>query len=77
MTFLLATFFLLVVIGSESILNWTRMSRLNKEYLSFRYALNIQNTSWKVHAYGVYARVDEVSEIERGERSQRVRGSVA
>ena len=27
--------------------------------------VNIENTSWKVRAYGIYARVVDVSEIER------------
>ena len=27
--------------------------------------LDIENTSWKVLAYGIYARVVDVSEIER------------
>ena len=29
-------------------------------------SLYIENTSWKVLAYGFYARVVDVSEIERG-----------
>ena len=29
------------------------------------YVVNIENTSWKVLAYGIYARVVDVSEIER------------
>ena len=32
-------------------------------HLSF--FLDIENTSWKVLAYGIYARVVDVSEIER------------
>ena len=27
--------------------------------------INIENTSWKVRAYGIYAQVVDVSEIER------------
>ena len=32
---------------------------------SVTYARQIENTSWKVLAYGIYARVVDVSEIER------------
>ena len=27
--------------------------------------VNIENTSWKVQAYGIYVRVVDISEIER------------
>ena len=33
--------------------------------ISFLTILYIKNTSWKVWAYGIYARVVDVSEIER------------
>ena len=32
---------------------------------SFKHALYIENTSWKVLAYSIYVRVVDVSEIER------------
>ena len=32
--------------------------------LAILYTLDIENTSWKVLAYGIYARVVDVSEIE-------------
>ena len=31
----------------------------------FNFVLHIENTSWKVLTYGIYARVVDVSEIER------------
>ena len=34
-------------------------------YASVSKRLEIENTSWKVLAYGIYARVVDVSEIER------------
>ena len=34
-------------------------------YSSVSKRLKIENTSWKVLAYGIYARVVDVSEIER------------
>ena len=33
--------------------------------------IHVQNTSWKVRAYDIYARVVDVSEIERNERNER------
>ena len=36
-----------------------------KPLLVTYYSLQIENTSWKVLAYGIYARVVDVSEIER------------
>ena len=35
------------------------------QFLALEYVEDIENTSWKVLAYGIYARVVDVSEIER------------
>ena len=42
--------------------NFQKKKHWSYVYHTFRY---IENTSWKVLAYGIYARVVDVSEIER------------
>ena len=39
--------------------------RLDTDVRNLSLVLNIENTSWKVLTYGIYARVVDVSEIER------------
>ena len=49
--------------GIQGIHGYTWVYRVYKVYMVYR--VYIENTSWKVLAYGVYARVVDVSEIER------------
>ena len=49
----------------EIILSTLETSGSVAECRLFSKARYIENTSWKVRAYGIYARVVDVSEIER------------
>ena len=49
--------------GNTGYTGHTWVYRVYKVYMVYR--VYIENTSWKVLAYGVYARVVDVSEIER------------
>ena len=42
-----------------------KVNQLPSYYRSSKNIFEIENTSWKVLAYGIYARVVDVSEIER------------
>ena len=41
------------------------IEKIHVTAIAFVYLKYIENTSWKVLAYGIYARVVDVSEIER------------
>ena len=48
-----------------STINWAFIQDYNHEFTALCMVVNIYNTSWKVRAYCIYARVVDISEIER------------
>ena len=51
--------------ASETLRNSSRHHVVVFNEMKVVYKVYIENTSWKVLAYGIYARVVDVSEIER------------